>query len=176
MPQLITTSPDAPLSLEELQVGAGMDLKSAPLPEVARQLHSSEEGLSQAEAEKRLRIFGRNELKERTVNPLLAFLTYFWGPIPWMIEAAALLSALIRHWPDCWIILVLLLANAAVGFWEERQASNAIAALKATLAIRATVKRDRTWKTTDAGDLVPGDVTRHAIATERVRWICRSVP
>jgi len=59
-----------------------------------------------------------------------------------------------------WIILLLLLANAVVGFWEEHQAGNAIAALKAKLAIKARVKRDGKWINPAARDLVPGDVIR----------------
>ena len=77
-----------------------------------------------------------------------------------MIEAAVVLSAVARHWPDFVIILVLLLANAVVGFWEEHQAGNAIAALKAKLAITARVKRDGKWLTPPARELVPGDVIR----------------
>jgi H+-transporting ATPase len=77
-----------------------------------------------------------------------------------MIEAAVILSAVARHWPDFAIILLLLLANAVVGFWEEHQAGNAIAALKAKLAITARVKRDGKWTTPAARELVPGDVIR----------------
>ena len=77
-----------------------------------------------------------------------------------MIEAAVILSAVARHWPDFAIILLLLLANAVVGFWEEHQAGNAIAALKAKLAIKARVKRDGKWITPAARELVPGDVIR----------------
>jgi H+-transporting ATPase len=77
-----------------------------------------------------------------------------------MIEVAVILSGVVRHWPDFGIILVLLVANAVVGFWEERQASNAIAALKAKLAINARVKRDGKWITPAARELVPGDVIR----------------
>jgi H+-transporting ATPase len=136
------------------------DLKSLPLAEVEQKLASSPEGLSQAEAEKRLTRYGPNEIEEKRTNELLKFLSYFWGPIPWMIEVAVILSAVARHWPDFGIILVLLLANAVVGFWEEHQAGNAIAALKATLAIKARVKRDGKWVTPAARDLVPGDVIR----------------
>jgi len=117
-------------------------------------------GLTQVEAKRRLEEYGYNELPERHANPVLKLLTYFNGPIPWMIEAAAVLSALVRHWPDFFIILVLLIANALVGFWEEFQAGNAIAALKATLALRARVKRDGQWTTVPARELVPGDRIR----------------
>ncbi len=136
------------------------DLKSLPMAEVEKKLGSSPDGLTQAEAQKRLAQFGPNEIEEKKTNELLKFLSYFWGPIPWMIEAAVILSAAARHWPDFGIILVLLLANAVVGFWEEHQAGNAIAALKAKLAIKARVKRDGKWVNPPARDLVPGDVIR----------------
>ena len=123
------------------------NLRSLPLPEVEKKLASSPDGLSQAEAEKRLTQYGPNEIEEKKTNALLKFLTYFWGPIPWMIEAAVILSAVAQHWPDFFIILLLLVCNAVVGFWEERQAGNAIAALKARLAIKARVKRDGKWIT-----------------------------
>jgi H+-transporting ATPase len=136
------------------------DLKSLPMAELQTKLGSSPDGLSQAEAEKRLAQYGPNAIEERKTNAFLKFLTYFWGPIPWMIEAAVILSAIARHWPDFGIILLLLLANAVVGFWEEHQAGNAIAALQAKLAIKARVKRDGKWSTPLARELVPGDVIR----------------
>jgi len=77
-----------------------------------------------------------------------------------MIEAAAILSALVHHWADFIIIFVLLLANAVVGFWEEFQAGNAIAALKANLALKARVKRDGIWSEVPARELVPDDLIR----------------
>jgi H+-transporting ATPase len=117
-------------------------------------------GLTAVEAQRRLAQYGPNELVEKEVNPLLKLLSYFWGPIAWMIEAAALLSALVRHWEDFVIIMVLLLGNAVVGFWEEYQAGNAIAALKARLALEARVKRDGAWVGLPARELVPGDLVR----------------
>ncbi len=137
-----------------------VDLKSISMPDLQEKLGSSPEGLAQAEAQKRLTQYGPNEIAEKKTNPLLKFLTYFWGPIPWMIEVAVILSAMVRHWPDFFIILVLLLSNAAVGFWEEYQAGNAIAALKAKLAVRSRVRRDGKWTTLAARELVPGDVIR----------------
>ena len=136
------------------------DLKTLPIAEVEKKLGSSPEGLTGAEAQKRLTQYGPNELEEKKTNMLLKFLCYFWGPIPWMIEAAVILSAVAHHWPDFFIILLLLFANAMIGFWEERQAGNAIAALKAKLAINARVKRDGKWTTPPARELVPGDVIR----------------
>jgi len=136
------------------------DLKSLPLPEVERRLETSPDGLTQAEAEKRLTQYGPNEIAEQKANPLLKLLTYFWGPIPWMIEVAVILSGVLRHWPDFFIILLLLVANAAIGFWEEHQAGKAIDALKAQLAIKARVRRDGKWISPAARELVPGDVIR----------------
>lgn len=135
-------------------------LQSLPLAEVQTKLGASLDGLSQAEAQGRLAQYGYNEIVEKAIHPFLKFLTYFWSPIPWMIEAAVILSALVRHWADFCIILVLLVANAVVGFWEEYQAGNAIAALKATLALQARVKRDGQWTTVPARELVPGDIIR----------------
>jgi H+-transporting ATPase len=134
------------------------DMKSLPLAEVEKKLDSSPEGLAQAEAAKRLTQYGPNEIAEKKTNLFLKFLSYFWGPIPWMIEVAVILSGVVGHWPDFFIILLLLMANAVVGFWEEHQAGNAIAALKAKLAIKAKVKRDGKWLNPPARELVPGDV------------------
>ena len=130
------------------------------MPEVEKKLGSSPDGLSQAEAQKRLTQYGPNKIEEKKTNPFLKFLTYFWGPIPWMIEAAVILSGVVRHWLDFFIILLLLCSNAVVGFWEEHQAGNAIAALRAKLAVKATVKRDGKWVNPNASELVPGDVVR----------------
>jgi H+-transporting ATPase len=136
------------------------DLKSIPMADLQAKLQSSPKGLTQAEAAKRLAQNGPNALKEVKVNAFLKFLTYFWGPIPWMIEAAVILSGVVRHWLDFIIISVLLFSNAVVGFWEEHQAGNAIAALKAKLANDARALRDGKWATPKASELVKGDVIR----------------
>jgi H+-transporting ATPase len=136
------------------------DLKSVPMAELQTKLGSTPDGLSQEEAQKRLTQYGPNEIPEKKTNLFLKFLSYFWGPIPWMIEGAVILSGVVKHWLDFFIILFLLFSNAVVAFWEERQAGNAIAALKATLATKATAKRDGKWATPKASELVPGDVVR----------------
>ena len=137
------------------------DLKSLSLADVKQKLGFSPQGLTEAEAAKRLTQYGPNQLEEKKTHPLLKFLSYFWGPIAWMIEIAVILSAVVRHWPDFFIILLLLVANAVVGFWEEHKAANAIAALKAKLAIKARVKRDGKWSTPLARDI--GSWRRHSI-------------
>jgi H+-transporting ATPase len=136
------------------------ELTSIPLPALMKRLETTSEGITQEEAKRRLSQYGYNEIPEKKTNPLIKFLGYFWGPIPWMIEAAVILSALVRHWPDFFIILVLLLANAVVGFWEEYQAGSAIEALKSRLAIQARVRRNGEWVTAPARELVPGDIIR----------------
>jgi len=110
------------------------DLKSLSMSELQARLETSPDGLSQDEAQERLNRYGVNEIEEQKTNLLLKFLSYFWGPIPWMIETAVILSGVVGHWPDFFIILLLLVANAVVGFWEEHQAGNAIDALKARFA------------------------------------------
>ncbi|HHO68832.1 MAG TPA: plasma-membrane proton-efflux P-type ATPase [Gammaproteobacteria bacterium] len=117
-------------------------------------------GLDSTEAARRLQQYGPNALAEQKVSPLLKLLGYFWGPIPWMIEVAAVLSALARHWADFAIILALLVFNALVGFWQEYTAGNAVEALKKQLALKARVLRDGRWQEVDARQLVPGDVVR----------------
>ncbi|MEJ2663884.1 MAG: HAD-IC family P-type ATPase, partial [Spirochaetia bacterium] len=117
-------------------------------------------GLSNKEVEQKRAEFGYNEIPEKKENVFVRLLSYFWGPIPWMIEIAAILSALVNHWEDFGIILALLVVNTIVGFWEEFQANNTIQALKATLAIKAKVFRDNTWQTINARELVPGDYIR----------------
>ena len=101
---------------------------------------------------------------EKEISDLERFLRFFWGPIAWMIEAAALLSLLMGHWADLSIIMVLLLYNAISGFWQERKASNALAALKAGLALKATTLRDGKFSPIDAAEVVPGDVVRIKLA------------
>jgi len=115
-------------------------------------------GLTQAEVQRRLAQHGPNAIEERHTSPLLKFLSFFWGPIPWMIEAAAILSAVVERWEDFAIIAIMLAINAGVGFWEEFKADNAIAALKQNLALKAHVLRDGKWRDIAAAELVPGDV------------------
>jgi H+-transporting ATPase len=115
-------------------------------------------GLSSVEAEKRLQQFGPNALEEKKVSVFQRLVQHFWGPIPWMIEAAAILSLILRDWSDFIIITAMLLLNAGVSYWQEAKAQDAIEVLKQKLAPVARVLRDGVWKSIAAKELVPGDV------------------
>ena len=115
-------------------------------------------GLSSAEAAGLLERFGPNEIPEERRSLLLEVGLRFWGPIPWMIEAAVVLTTVMERWADFAVISVLLIMNGVVGFWEEHQAGNAIAALREQLAVKARVRRDGSWQTLEARVLVPGDL------------------
>ncbi len=118
------------------------------------------QGLNTTEAANRVRGVGPNALEEKRVTLLQRILPYFWGPIPWMIEAAALLSLLTRDWNDFLVITALLLFNAIIGFREEASAASALAALKGQLALKARALRDGEWREIEARDLAPGDIVR----------------
>ena len=134
------------------------EAKKYSTEELFAKLATAVVGLNAAEARERQKQYGPNALIEKKSSPLLKFLSYFWGPIPWMIEVAALLSAAIRHLEDFAIITMLLLINAGVGFWQEYKANNAIEMLKHNLALNARVRRGGSWLDLPASELVPGDI------------------
>jgi len=119
-----------------------------------------ENGLERGEVEKRREFYGFNELPKKHVNPFIKFLKNFWGPIPWMIEAAIILSIVDRDWDDVIIIGSLLLINAFIEFFQSYKADNAIAELQKSLATKARVRRNGSWASIDARELVPGDIIR----------------
>lgn len=128
------------------------------IDEILSILDCSKNGLTQNQADKRLEVWGENSLEEKKSTPLQLFLKGFWGPIPWLIEAAAIMSVIVHHWTDFIVIMVLLISNAIIEFVEEYSADNAIAQLKSKLALNAMVLRDGQWKIVAASKLVPGDV------------------
>ncbi|HHO69089.1 MAG TPA: HAD family hydrolase [Gammaproteobacteria bacterium] len=126
-----------------------------------RELDSdADRGLSSDEARARLLRYGYNEIEEK-VEPLWhRIFRRFWGPIPWMIETAAVLSALVGKWEDFSIIVVMLLVNAGLDFLQEHRAMNALEALKRRMALEVTVLRDGEWQVVPARELVPGDIVK----------------
>jgi H+-transporting ATPase len=80
--------------------------KKASIDELFQRLSSSENAFSPSEAEGRPQQYNYNEIAGKKINSMLKLLSYFWGPIPGMIEVAAILSAVVHHWEDFWIICV----------------------------------------------------------------------
>ena len=142
-------------------VDNAIDLEKIPVDKVIAQLAVEPgQGLSRAEAQRRLAKYGPNALIEKETSLGRKILGLFAGPIAYMIEAAAIVSAVIGHWSDFAIITALLLFNAALEFWQDRKASDALAALKKGLAPEATAMRDGKWQTLQAAMLVPGDIVK----------------
>lgn len=117
-------------------------------------------GLSASEASQRLEHYGPNAIETKEESALKKFLGYFWGPLPWMVEAPAIMALIIQDWVDFGIITFMLVFNAVLGFWEENAASNALATLKKSLALTAKALRDAKWGDVPAANLVPGDIIR----------------
>ena len=121
---------------------------------------NQQQGLSAEEATKRLDKYGYNEVKEKEETLFHRIFRRFWGPIPWMIELAALLSAMVQKWEDFIIILIMLLVNAGLDFFQEHRALSALKALKAGMYREVTVLRDAVFKRIPAANLVPGDIIK----------------
>ncbi len=117
-----------------------------------------EQGLNEEEVKQRQEKFGLNMLEEEDENPVRELLSHFWGPIPWMIEVAVVLSAIAGRWEDFAVIFTMLLINGGVSYWHEHKANNAIKALKERLAPEARVIRNGKNKKIPSKELVPGDI------------------
>jgi H+-transporting ATPase len=117
-------------------------------------------GLSEDDVRVRLQQYGYNEIEEKEEPLWHRVFRRFWGPIPWMIETAAALSAVVGKWDDFVIIAVMLLVNAGLDFFQEHRALNALKALKQRLTAEIIVLRDGAFKTVAARELVPGDIIR----------------
>ncbi|GBG79770.1 P-type H[+]-ATPase [Chara braunii] len=142
--------------------GHGADTPSPP----ALDTHNSRthpnfvrsKGLTSADAEALLLQHGRNELEEKATPSWLIFLRQLYAPMPLLIWLAVTVELAIMNWPDAAILFAIQMANALIGWYETTKAGNAVAALKASLKPRATVKRDGKVIAIDAGLLVPGDL------------------
>jgi H+-transporting ATPase len=117
-------------------------------------------GLNDSEAKYRIVQYGLNEIPEKEETFIQRLIRRFWGPIPWMIEIAAILSAIVQKWEDFIIIAILLFVNAFIDLWQESKAISALSVLKQKLAKRAVVLRNGVFKTIDSVELVPGDIIK----------------
>jgi magnesium-transporting ATPase (P-type) len=122
-------------------------------------LEADAEGLSGAEAEKRLQDYGPNRLPEaRRRGPLLRFVAQFHNVLIYVLLVAAVVTALMGHWIDTGVILAVVLINAVIGFVQEGRAEQAMAAIRGMLSPRAAVLRDGKRVTVEGDALVPGDI------------------
>lgn len=134
------------------------DFKGIPVAEAMKWLQTSEKGLSEAEAAERAKEYGFNEIIPKEKSALADFLSRFWGPIPWLLEVAAVLSCLVGEIFDGGLIFLLLLMNTVIGFVEEQKSHKALELLKKKMKIKAQALRDGKWVTKESRELVPGDI------------------
>lgn len=133
--------------------------KDVPFKDVLKEFSvDPEKGLSSSDVNTRLQKYGINSLQAKETPFWKRFLASCWGPISWMIIAAAALSAFLKDWMDFSIIVLMMFINATLRFFQEYKAGNAIASLKKNLAPRSKVLRDGKWGEIEAKDLVPGDI------------------
>ncbi|MEC4675289.1 MAG: plasma-membrane proton-efflux P-type ATPase [Nitrospirota bacterium] len=137
------------------------DYEKLSVEEILSTLQTDKDnGLTSEEAQKRVAQYGYNEIPEKEESTFHRVFRRFWGPIPGMIEVAALLSAVVHRWEDFTIIMVLLFTNAFIDLWQESKALSALKVLKNKLAKQALVLRDGKFQTIDAMALVPGDIIK----------------
>jgi len=122
-------------------------------------------GLTQAEAARLLASVGANSVEDVAQHPALRALSKLWAPVPWMLEAAIVLQIIIGDNTQAGVVAILLLANAALGFFQEGRAQATLDALKSRLALVAAVRRDGAWTTTPAAALVPGDIVKLSLGS-----------
>jgi magnesium-transporting ATPase (P-type) len=134
------------------------EYKDLSVEETLRIQDSSVNGLTELEAANRARKFGLNEVPEKSDNSVLAFLSRYWGPMPWLLELAIVLSFVLKHYLESGIIFVLLTINTVIGYIQSRGSQRVLEALKKRLAIQANVLRDGKWENRAARTLVPGDI------------------
>jgi magnesium-transporting ATPase (P-type) len=130
----------------------------APAEAIAA-LDSGPGGLSAAEASRRLGAYGPNRLKPPPKRgPLRRFVAQFHNLLIYVLVMAAVITALLGQWVDTWVIVAVVIVNAAIGFTQEGKAEAALDAIRQMLSLRATAVRDGRRLEIPADELVPGDV------------------
>ncbi|MFE5407921.1 cation-translocating P-type ATPase [Microbacterium sp. NPDC056569] len=132
-----------------------------PFDDVLAQLEADAGGLRAADAAERLEIAGPNRLPEPARKPgWLRFLAHFNDTLIYILLGAAVIKALMGDWLDFWVIMVVAIINAVIGYVQEGRAEKALAGIRGMLSADASARRDGGWVTVPAADLVPGDVVR----------------
>jgi len=128
--------------------------------EVSTALHTDlNQGLSNVEAEKRIKEYGENKLPEPQLTSLFRlFINQFTSFIVWLLIAAAILSGLLEEWVDAIAIASIIFLNAVLGFFQEFNAQRSIASLKKLSVPSCRVIREGVLQTISTKNLVPGDL------------------
>lgn len=132
--------------------------KELTIDEVLEILETTPKGLSLEEATNRIKTIGPNDIEEIKKNKLLDFLRRYWGPMPWMLEFAIILTLILGHYTESIIIFLLLTMNAVIGYRQSQNSQKAVHLLKKNLEIRVKVYRDGELILAEAKEIVPGDV------------------
>ena len=140
--------------------------QSAALPKLIDAANvGTRHGLTGDEARRRLARLGSNAIADVAQHPVRRALGKLWAPVPWMLEAAILLQLFLGDYVEAGVVAVLLIANAAIGFFQEGRAQATLDALKSRLALVAAVQRDGIWTTVPAATLVAGDLVKLSLGS-----------
>ncbi len=132
---------------------------AAECESVFHELATQDQGLSQTEAARRLRIYGPNRLRPpKKQGPLVRFLYQFHNVLIYVLLIAAVVTTVLAHWVDTGVILGVVVINALIGFMQEGKAERALDAIRNMLSQQASVNRDGQYLLLLADELVPGDV------------------
>lgn len=134
------------------------EYKGISYDEAMKILETTPDGLSAEEAENRIKAFGYNEIAEIKRNSFLEFFKRYWGPMPWLLEFAIVLTVILKHYTESGIIFLLLTINAVIGYVQSQNSQKAVNLLKKKLEIKAKVLRNGEWIVIEAKELVPGDI------------------
>jgi len=132
---------------------------AVPFEAVLQRFESSREGLTDAEAARRLAQYGPNRLPGgRRRSPLTRFLLQFHNVLIYVLIAASVVTAFLGHWVDTGVIVAVVVTNAIIGFIQEGKAEQAMDAVRKMLSLHATVVRNVRRLVVDAESVVPGDI------------------
>ncbi|MFW5687681.1 MAG: cation-transporting P-type ATPase, partial [Bacteroidota bacterium] len=120
---------------------------------------TAENGLDEEKVKERLDKYGKNELpKGKKRSWWKRLLMQFHNVLIYVLLASAVITGLMEHYIDMWVILAVVIINALIGYIQEGKAERALESIREMLSLDAEVIRNGEKKTIDAEELVPGDV------------------
>lgn len=152
-----------------------MDYYNKEIKQIYKELNTSEKGLTKAQAHHKLGQYGENTLQTKVyINPFKIFIDQFKSFIVYILLFAVAFSLISGHIVDAVIILIILIANALIGFFQELSAHKSLEALKRLDITQAKVFRDNNLIDVDSKYLVPGDII-HLESGDKVPADCRLI-